>query len=563
MSKMNSFTIKTKLIALALALVVLIWTGIGVGVSKMQIIGDEIVGIVEQNIPLTAITTTVVIHRLEQAIHFERAVRYGEELTVRPQSKSHFNREIKDFDDLSGKVMQEIGKADSLLSEVMASAEKTNSDTVSRMKQMLAEVKSEYASYTSNVNAIFHSLQKGDLKVTLDLVKIVEVEERNVDTQLQALLTSVEKLTLEAGQLAEHDEQAALQLLLAIGVIATVLAFGLSFPIINSINQGISRGVQVAKQISSGDLSRPIQFAGKDEIAQLLGELEKMRVNLSTMVTEMNDSSTQLASAAEELSVVTGETNQNIHIQSSEIDQVVTAINEMSATVQEVALNASSTSSITAEAQKSTQEGQKVVQQTVGSINDLASEIERASEVINRLETDSESISGILDVIKNIAEQTNLLALNAAIEAARAGEQGRGFAVVADEVRTLASRTQESTLEIEEMIEKLQKGSRAAVTAMVSSKENANISVEKANEAGVALRTITDSVSTISDMNTQIASAAEEQSLVTEEINRNISNVNEAAVRTATGAEQTMSSSEELAQLATNLNQLVMKFRVS
>jgi methyl-accepting chemotaxis protein len=203
-----------------------------------------------------------------------------------------------------------------------------------------------------------------------------------------------------------------------------------------------------------------------------------------------------------------------------------------------------------------------VIDKVINAIGDLAKEVEKAAGVIQQLEGESKNIGSVLDVIKSIAEQTNLLALNAAIEAARAGEQGRGFAVVADEVRTLAGRTQESTSEIEEMITRLQSGANNAVKVMEEGKDMTQVGVEQAASAGEALQTINEAVTKISDMNTQIASAAEEQSAVTEEINRSIVNINQVAEQSATGAGHVASASDDLARLAEQLKGLVENFKV-
>ena len=234
----------------------------------------------------------------------------------------------------------------------------------------------------------------------------------------------------------------------------------------------------------------------------------------------------------------------------------------MNATVHDVAHNAVHAAEATREADQSSTQGKAVVDKTVDAIGEIAAEVEQAAQVIHELERESENIGSVLDVIKSIAEQTNLLALNAAIEAARAGEQGRGFAVVADEVRTLAGRTQASTAEIEEMITRLQSGANNAVNVMESSKTKTNIGVEQAAAAGSALEDITTAVDRIAEMNTQIASAAEEQSAVTEEINRNVANISEIAEHTSTGAEQTAQASEGLSRLASQLNAVVVQFRV-
>jgi len=237
-------------------------------------------------------------------------------------------------------------------------------------------------------------------------------------------------------------------------------------------------------------------------------------------------------------------------------------MNEMSATVQEVSRNITDTAQAAQEANTETAESRKMVEDAIQAIQQLAGRIDGASEVIHKLEQDSENINTVLDVIKGVAEQTNLLALNAAIEAARAGEQGRGFAVVADEVRTLAGRTQESTEEINDVIEKLQAGSRKAVDVMNKSRGEAQSVVEQATKAGASLSTISSAVARINDMSIQIASAAEEQSATADEINRNITNISEMANETTAGAQQTAAASGDLARLGTELQELVGRFRV-
>ncbi len=355
--------------------------------------------------------------------------------------------------------------------------------------------------------------------------------------------------------------QSFVMLLLGFGLVAGIAgAFLTSRAITSSLSQAVVAMKDIAE--GEGDLTQRLTVKSKDEVGQLAGAFNTFMDKIQGLVAEVAGSVTQLASAAEQMSVITSETSHGVSQQQRETDQVATAMNEMSATAQEMARNATEAANSAHAADSETRTGQKVVSDTVDAINALAEEVEHAGNVIQKVEQDSENIGTVLYVIKDIAEQTNLLALNAAIEAARAGEQGRGFAVVADEVRTLASRTQESTEEIQSMIEQLQAGTRSAVEVMTESRERAQAGVAQAAQTGSSLQSIAQSVNMINEMNTQIATASEEQSAVAEEINQNIVNISHVADQTSGGAEQLASASDELARLSTQLQSLVGQFKV-
>lgn len=352
-------------------------------------------------------------------------------------------------------------------------------------------------------------------------------------------------------------------LIMLIALVIIIIGLFVAYKIAHTIAKPIGNAVSAMNEIAEGggDLTQRLNEEGKDEVAQLGQAFNRFAEKVRIMVVQVSGSTTQLSAAAEEMSMITSETNTGVQKQQAETEMVATAMNEMTSTVQEVARHATEASDAAQSADNQTQEGKMVVQQAVATINSLAAEIESATTVISKLETDSENIGSVLDVIRGIAEQTNLLALNAAIEAARAGEQGRGFAVVADEVRTLASRTQESTQEIQAMIESLQNGSQNAVKAMGRSQEQSHESVAQALKAQGSLDAITESVATISTMNIQIATAAQEQSSVAEEINQNVVNISQVVEQTADGAQQTLTASHELANLANQLQNLVSQFK--
>ena len=317
---------------------------------------------------------------------------------------------------------------------------------------------------------------------------------------------------------------------------------------------------EIANAISNGDVSLRCTIESDDVLGSIVKSVNNMTENLRNMLGQITHSTEHLAIAAERLSEATGGASKDVREQQAEIDQVATAVNEMVATVQEVARNAEQAANAAHRADEAARSGALVATEAMGGIDVLVREVDNAAQVIHALQTESGSIGMVLDVIKDIAEQTNLLALNAAIEAARAGEQGRGFAVVADEVRTLASRTRKSTQEIHQMIERLQSGASDAVRAMEQARERGREGEGQVEKAAESLGEIAGAVATINDMNTQIASAAEQQSAVAEEINRNVVNLNQVAVRSADASQRTAETSEDVAHSAAQLKDMLTRF---
>ncbi|MCY0106948.1 methyl-accepting chemotaxis protein [Pseudomonas monsensis] len=360
-------------------------------------------------------------------------------------------------------------------------------------------------------------------------------------------------------QAGEHYDSAITGIII-VAVIAALATVLLALLLTRSIVTPLNRAVLVAQTIADGNLSKAIEVDGKDEATQLLQALATMQTNLRKTIEQIAGSATQLGAAAEELSAVTEEASRGLQQQNNEIEQAATAVNEMTAAVEEVARNAVSTSEASNQSTQAAREGRDQVVKTVDAIQTMTHDVQSTAQMIEGLAAQGRDIGKVLDVIRAIAEQTNLLALNAAIEAARAGEAGRGFAVVADEVRALAHRTAQSTQEIEKMVAGIQNGTGEAVSSMQQSNQRTQTTLEMARAAGVALEQITQSIHQINERNLVIASASEEQAQVSREVDRNLVNIRDLATQSAAGANQTSAATHELSRLAVDLNAMVARF---
>jgi methyl-accepting chemotaxis protein len=386
----------------------------------------------------------------------------------------------------------------------------------------------------------------------------------------KAIIEIVEGMRINQNKLKVIDmeilEQEIFNLQIAVlfcGIISLIIGILVTHFMGNSITRPLYLIVSRAKEIANGDLmGSKITPKGNDELTELTHAMNDMHVSLRDIIHGVLNSAGELSSSALQLQNSALQTSQGMESQKNETEQVATAMNEMSATVLEVSRNASLAAKSASEADKASAQGYSLVSQNMDGINQLARSIGTTSQAINKLGEDTNSVDNIVAVISKIADQTNLLALNAAIEAARAGEQGRGFAVVADEVRTLASRTQKSTEEIRTMLDQLKTGAKDAVQAMDEGQAQAQSSVEQAKNASDAITEISRVVTKINEMNALIAIASEEQRIVTEEMNRNVVRIDSQSHLTLQNSHETTEAAHTINALSSKMQQMVSHFKI-
>jgi methyl-accepting chemotaxis protein len=459
-------------------------------------------------------------------------------------------------------------------------------ENYAKIENLKAETRKELSAYEKTIRdpedrAIFERFKAAEASYMQLQGKVVELTRKNQLDEAREIINGemnqhADALSKSLSDLIEFNDRGAndaastsveiffkartgvMWALVIVSLTSLVLAIGL----IRSIVIPLRQSVELAKVVSTGNLTTHIEVTGTDEPAQLMAALRSMQGNLRDTIVAIAESSSQLASASEELSTVTEDSSRGLHQQNIEIEQAATAITQMTAAAEDVARNAVSTADATRASDQTAQQGRQQVLQTVDAIGELANGVSATADEVEVLAARVRDISQVLDVIRTVAEQTNLLALNAAIEAARAGEAGRGFAVVADEVRSLANRTQRTTQEIEQLVSAIEQGTDQAVNTMQNSNTRARDTLGVAQLAGQALDQIASSFSQINERNLVIASAAEQQAQVARVVDINLSNIRDLASQTAAGATQTSAASQELSRLAVSLNSLVMKFTV-
>tara|TARA_R110000824_G_scaffold33420_13_gene107037 strand:+ start:8253 stop:10109 length:1857 start_codon:yes stop_codon:yes gene_type:complete len=535
--------------------------------------GDDVLGITQRIRPLLAVNTDInTLESIQADIQQYQSLMSDVEVNTTQRDEALSNLEtkarilgssLKAHSSLffASAMFEDMRRAErKFLIERDSSSVKSYLEDAKRMQGPLksasisAEEKAQVAkaleSYSNEFQSVVRLTESGE-QLSQDMV-----------TTASRVIGSANSLRERQADNMESDRKQATTLIFGATGIAVLLGILMAYLITRAITSPINHAVAIASEVASGNLSVRIDNNRTDEIGRLMAALATMVSGLRELVRSIESGASNIAASAEELSTVTSQTSDGIHRQKHETDQVAAAMNQMTATVSEIARNAEQAFAIASDAANQATEGEHEVRETVSQVNGLAKEVSQSMEIIQGLQTETANIGTVLDVIKSVAEQTNLLALNAAIEAARAGEQGRGFAVVADEVRSLAQRTQSSAQEIETLVTSLQSSAENSVSAMESSATLASDTLKRATATGASIARITGAVEEIKQYNSQIATASEQQTSVAEEINQNITSIRDVTDQSASSSNQTASSSSELARLGSELQTLVSRFRL-
>ncbi|WP_286263247.1 HAMP domain-containing methyl-accepting chemotaxis protein [Thalassotalea atypica] len=535
-------------------------------IEQIALLNDKIDILEEKSDDAATLLLDLADHDLADS-KLQKAVDMGEFLETSLNGLVSYAFEYRDAldPDTVNLIERELTNAHSELNRMMSDVIiEMNANSASDEATELIDTFAEITAHITGDESVFTN-KSAQINAIAQATSMLTAADNDINTANKFLANQValaNQTTNEANSMVDDSVSTGNRRTTIIMIVSIILAIVIARITLISITRPLRRVNEMLNVVASGDLSHKLDESGKDEFAQLSRNCNLLIDSLRDLIQSIVSRSTQLAAAAEQTSAVTAQSTTAIEEQRLQVEQAASATTEMSSTSQSVLSSANDALGEIKQADDEAERVKGISENNRETIQQLAAEVESASQVINKLQQDSASIGSILDVIRGIAEQTNLLALNAAIEAARAGEQGRGFAVVADEVRTLASRTQESTQEIQNMIEVLQTGAEKAVTVMDTGKAQAANCVEQSDVADKALETITHAVHEAFDRSSQIATAAEEQSVVAHEISENLESIVTIAEQTSAGSQQTATSSSEVARLAEELQQSVQEFKL-
>lgn len=524
--------------------------------SRINIMGHHIEQVEKTFIPVTKTLTLVTEHQLFQEIEFEKAFRYAMEKNTHPSSINKFHHALEKYHTLTPLIDDEIKSILIILKKSLSETNENKTQTqLQQLQQDMNWIKKHHTDWVEHISHALSLLEDGNFEGVFSLSDDIETESLTLTKKITDTLSAVENYTEDAVDELKNEEESVLSLGLIILVLALISSVIITLLVTRNLKKDLSELKTVIGHIANGNLAD----STSTPLSQEFG-IDSMRDGLRNTLTLVEESTQEILLASDELAKVSTEVSNITEQQAEEIELISSAMAEMEATSEEVARHAESTKDSTLGVTTKTLKGRETTNNAMSLIQQLTQSLDQSGDNIKELETHSSQISSILDVIKGIAEQTNLLALNAAIEAARAGEQGRGFAVVADEVRNLAKRTQESTIEIESMIELFTRGTAAAVTSMSLSAQHGESSRKATDDTNQTIEEIQEAVEEINDMNSQIATAAEEQSCTAQELSRNTLRVHELTNDNVTSVLRVSAASEQLKGTSYQLKEKLAQF---
>jgi len=551
---MKKMTINKTIIAFAIMMLSLQFIYGLVSNIQVNTMGHHIEQIESLYIPITKIITKTTEHQFEQKIAFERVFRFALQIESETSASTHFENSKKKFQLLSIKINKELSQADKLLLAAIDQPEKRTNE-LEALEHEIQSIRQQHASWIEDAEQVFILLEKGQFHFAEDKSKSVETEAKIIETHIINVLAEIESLTAEGVHQLKVEEENILTVGLAMLAIGFLISVFMTKYITSKLNRDLKELKESITKISNGDLFSDVSSKLGIEFG-----INGMRKKLQAVLVTVEDSATEMLGASHELAQISTEVAHTIEQQAQEVELIASAITEMEATSCEVANHTQNTKDSTKDVVYKASESKEITLKSMDSISLLTESLEQSSTNIQELEQHSANIISVLDVINSIADQTNLLALNAAIEAARAGEQGRGFAVVADEVRNLAQRTQASTVEIEGMITKFTQGTSEAVSSMLQCSMHGEESLQTAIDSTKNIEGIQAAMEEVNDMNQQIATAAEQQSCTSKELSANTIKIHELTNNNVASSARVSVTSEELAQVSLRLKENISQF---